>query len=262
MQNKQAKTPWGNPKVGNKVMKATTGTQTEAKKALKQLRIYTLQSLSPGMLQNPKTEALLDSLRTGKRLPAKKDWTIQEESSTKLYRSANGKMGVPMQNIIASLMSAGQSVALKGKKMISTAKSTKLYDFLDFRTEFCEFLECDKDGNVPWTPFMIGGVMHQGANGVAVAITRPRIAHWTLDVPVIYDSEREVSEKSVDQLFEIAGRTIGICDWRPMNKGRFGRFVVKKVTILPIQEEKNTIENVLLTAETASPEILALAGVS
>lgn len=228
---------------------------------MKQLRLYTLKQLSPGMLQNPKSQELLESLRTKKRLPVRTDWTIQEEAGTKLYRSEKGRMGVPMQNIIGALIAAGQHITYKGKKTISTAKSTQVFDFLDFRADFCEFNGCDEQGNIEWAPFMQGGVMHQGSSETAVCITRPRIAHWSLTVPVVFDGDREINEKNVDALFEIAGRKIGLCDWRPTKKGRFGRFVIEKVEVLPIEEEKQVTEHVVYTPETAPKAMLELAGV-
>lgn len=227
---------------------------------MKQLRLYTVKQLSPGMLQNPKSQELLESLRTKKRLPVKTDWTIQEEAGTKLYRSEKGRMGVPMQNIIGALIAAGQYVNSKGKKMVSTAKSTILFDFLDFRADFCEFNGCDENGNIEWKPFMQGGVMHQGSSETAVCITRPRIPQWSLTIPVVFDCDREISDKSVDALFEIAGRKIGLCDWRPTKKGRFGRFVIEKVEILPIEEEKQVTKHVTYTAETAPKAMLELVG--
>ncbi|OHA24553.1 MAG: hypothetical protein A3B11_00135 [Candidatus Taylorbacteria bacterium RIFCSPLOWO2_01_FULL_44_26] len=228
---------------------------------MKQLRQYTVKQLSPGMLQNPKSRELLESLRSKKRLPVRTDWTIEDEAATKLYRSENGKMGVPLQNIIAALIATGQHITYKGKKTISTAKSTIIFDFLEFRTEFCEFNGCDEKGDIPWTPFLQGGVMHQGSSETAVCITRPRIPHWSLTIPVVFDCDREINEKTVDALFEIAGRKIGFSDWRPTKKGRFGRFVIEKVEVLPIEDEKQVIEHITYTAETAPKEMLELAGV-
>jgi hypothetical protein len=228
---------------------------------MKQLRLYTVKQLSPGMLQNPKTLELLESLRSKKRLPVKTDWTIQEEAGTKLYRSENGKMGVPMQNIIGALILAGQHITYKGKKTISTAKSTIIFDFLEFRTDFCEFIGLDEKGNIPWSPFLQGGVMHQGASETAVCITRPRIPQWSLTIPVVFDCDREINEKTVDALFDIAGRKIGLCDWRPVKKGRFGRFVTETVEVLPIEEEKQEVKHILYTSDTASKGMRELAGV-
>ena len=208
------------------------------------LMLFTLRWLSPGMLQNPKSRELLESLRTKKRLPGRTDWTIQEEAGTKLYRSENGRMGVPMQNIIAALIIAGQSITHKGKKTISTAKSTRLFDFLDFRADFCEFNGCDEKGNIEWRPTLLPGVMHQGASETAVAITRPRIPHWSLTIPVVFDPNREISDKNVEALFDIAGRTVGLCDWRPAKKGRFGRFIIEKVERKTLQEQSNVIKRV------------------
>ncbi len=208
------------------------------------LMLFTLRWLSPGMLQNPKSQELLESLRTKKRLPVRTDWTTQEEAGTKLYRSEKGKMGVPMQNIIAALIIAGQGITYKGKKTISTAKSTRLFDFLDFRADFCEFNGCDENGNIEWMPFMQGGVMHQGSSETAVCITRPRIPHWGLTIPVVFDPNREISDKNVEALFDIAGRTVGLCDWRPAKKGRFGRFVIEKVEKKTLHEISNEITRV------------------
>lgn len=233
---------------------------------MKQLRLYTVHQLTPGMLQNPKDEELLLSLRTKKRKLAKTDWTILEEAGTKLYRGESpgkgvpGKMGVPMQNWIATLITAGTHVAYKGKTKISTAKTTILFDFLDFKVDFVPFNGCDENGNIEWKPFIQGGVMHQGSSETAVCITRPRIPHWSMTVPVIFDCDREIAEKTVDALFDIAGRKVGLCDWRPTKKGRFGRFVIDKIEVLPFEEPKQIIEHVQYTPETAPQAMLELAG--
>jgi len=223
---------------------------------MKLIRI-TITNLSPGMLQNPATPELLEALRTKTPIQKKTDWTVQEEAGTKLYRSENGRMGVPMQNIMSAIVLAGQHVK-SGKKFISTAKSTTVFDFLEFVEDFCVFSDCDEKGNVPWTPFPVKGTMHQGANETAVCIVRPRIPHWKLAFTVKFDDKRGVSQDSVEKLVEIAGRKIGLCDWRPAKKGRFGRFVISKVESLFISSEEYPIERVEYTKETAPAELLVL----
>ena len=227
---------------------------------------FTITNLSPGMLQNPATEELLEQLRTGNRPQKKTDWTVEQEASTKLYRSevgvdgSPGKMGVPMQNIMSSVILAGQHVKV-GKKNLSTAKSTTIFDFLEFVEDFCPFKGCDDKGNVSWKPFPVKGTMHNAGSEVAVCITRPRIPQWELSFTVKYDEKRQVPQDAVVKLVETAGRKIGLCDWRPAKKGRFGRFVITKIEVLPVIEKEEKAEEVEYTAATAPKELLELAGV-
>jgi hypothetical protein len=82
-----------------------------------------LVALSPGLLLNPATPELLDALRTKKQVQKRTDWSVEDEAGTKLYRSEEGKMGLPTQNLMSCIINAGQHVK-SGKKSLSTAKST------------------------------------------------------------------------------------------------------------------------------------------
>ena len=54
---------------------------------------------------------------------------------------------------------------------------------------------------------------------------RPMFQNWKADFEVTF--EEEAIEVSVmKELFDIAGRVVGIGDWRPAKKGRFGKFQV------------------------------------
>src|SRR3989338_6308368 len=93
---------------------------------------FTVKSLSPGMLQDPSNEELLNNLRLGNRPQKRTDWSVEDECATKLYRSVETKrMGIPIHCLIACLVNAGRHVK-SGKKQISTAESTTLFDFLEF----------------------------------------------------------------------------------------------------------------------------------
>src|SRR3990167_2616422 len=218
---------------------------------------FTITNLSPCMLQNPATPELLEALRTKTPIQKKTDWTVGEEAVTKLYRSENGRMGVPTQNIMSAIVLAGQHVK-SGKKNVSNAKSTTVFDFLEFVEDFCVFADLDANGNVLWSPFPVKGTMHQGASETAVCIVRPRIPHWKLTFAVKFDDKRGISQDTVETLVEVAGRKIGLCDWRPAKKGRFGRFVISKVESLFISSEEDPIERVEYTTGNAPAELLAL----
>lgn len=222
---------------------------------------FTVKSLSPGMLQDPSTEQLLNDLRLGNRPQKRVDWSVEDECATKLYRSPEtGRMGLPIHCLIACLVNAGRHVKF-GKKQISTAESTTLFDFLEFPEGFCEFLDCDDKGNVPWKPFLSKGNLKNKGTKTAVCLTRPRISHWRMQFSVIYDDLRGVTEDTVMKLVETAGRKVGLGNWRPDTKGRFGRFAIEKVETLPIKKEELEIEMVNYTDEDAPEELLELVAV-
>ena len=229
---------------------------------------FHLKNLSPGMLQNPGNDPdFLDTVLRQKQPSQKRtDWTVQEEAGTKLYRSESeaddspSKMGFPMQNLIACLVGAGRYVK-SGKNQISTAKSTTLFEFLDFPEDFCVFKDVDKDGNIPYYGFLAKGNLDSGGKKVAVAITRPRIPHWETSFTVRLDTKRGVSRDTVVALVETAGRKIGLCDWNPIHRGRFGRFVISKMEILPVKDAKVEIPVVEYEAADAPVELRELAGV-
>jgi hypothetical protein len=53
---------------------------------------------------------------------------------------------------------------------------------------------------------------------------RPMFREWSIEFDYAYD-ETELDEQSVITAAEIAGRLVGLCDYRP----RFGRFDVEVV---------------------------------
>jgi len=218
---------------------------------------FTLVALSPGLLLNPATPELLDALRTKKQVQKRTDWSVGDEAGTKLYRSEEGKMGLPTQNLMSCIINAGQHVK-SGKKSLSTAKSTQIFDFLEFVDDFCVFLDLDEKGNVPWKPFLVKGTMHAAGKETAVCITRPRISKWRIAFSVKFDDKREVDHSTLVKLVEIAGRKIGLCDWRPQKKGRFGRFVIEKVETLPLKEEKQDVQMVEYTDANAPADLKEL----
>lgn len=235
---------------------------------MKLIRFH-IKSLSPGVLTNPATAELLESLRTKKPVQKKTDITLQDDAAAKVYRSEAGvdgtvgKMGFPMQNIMSCMVLAGRLVK-SGKSALSTAKDTKIFGFLEFVEEFCPFKNCDENGNVAWSPFPVKGTMHNGASEVAVCINRPRIPHWELSFSVKFDEKRGVDESTLVKLVELAGRQVGLGDWRPAKRGRFGRFVITKMEVLDakvVEEKMDVVRYEGELAVNAPDDLKALAAV-
>lgn len=174
----------------------------------------TLGSISP-LLMNPMTDEVLEGIRTKTSPPKRTDWTREEEASTKLYRD-NGSIGIPSLNLFACLVEAGRLVKVNGKQ-ISTASSTTLPSFLSIEEFFLPF-----KGNPKWVADLRRGTNEKGQ---AVPIVRPRFDNWKIDATLEID-EKEVNEDTVRTLMDIAGKKVGLCDFRPNKKGPFGRFML------------------------------------
>jgi len=54
---------------------------------------------------------------------------------------------------------------------------------------------------------------------------RPMFKNWSINFEVVFDNET-IEVPVMKEIFEIAGRTVGVGDWRPAKKGRFGKFQV------------------------------------
>lgn len=177
--------------------------------------LATLGGISP-LLMNPMTDEVLEGIRTKTSPPKRTDWSREEEAKTKLYRDDDGAIGIPSLNLFACLAEAGRQVKVNAKQ-ISTASSTLLPSFLSIEGFFLPF-----KGDPPWVADMRRGTNEKGQ---AVPIVRPRFNIWEFDVTFEID-ETEVNEDTVRKLVDIAGKKIGLCDFRPNKKGPFGRFMV------------------------------------
>lgn len=169
---------------------------------------------------------VLENIRTGTKAAktAKSaKGTQREEASTKVYETNKGLPYIPSENLFSCLVAAGQSVRLDGKRQVSTAKSTVLPSFLTLEDPY--ILLVDPNGKpAKWDPDLRQGRNPNG--GEAVAICRPRFDAWAFTVHCEIDTA-EVGENLIRELWDKAGRRIGLGDFRPHRRGLFGQFVVE-----------------------------------
>jgi len=144
--------------------------------------------------------------------------TPQEIASKKLYE-LDGKIYTPATHLQGALIEAGK---FKKKLGRGTAKAnySKACGFA-VEIEPFEIIHKIQD----WEVFSIQAVnpTTRGRN----LLHRPMLRNWKLDFQVIFD-EDEIEPEIMKELFDIAGRKVGIGDWRPAKKGRFGKFQVIK----------------------------------
>ncbi len=193
------------------------------------VRIHaTAKSLSPGLLFDPMTERILLGIKSPEhRLPKDTVTPLAEICEAKVPRTADGKYGVPTQYLFSCLMGGGRHVlsGIVPKQKISTADSSLLPAIIssmavkdgDPDDDVLAFATCSEI-----RPTMMAG---RNDAGKATVIERPRFTHWTLDLVVEADTT-DVHPDRIKEVFEKAGRFVGLGAWRPACKGRFGRFVI------------------------------------
>jgi len=185
----------------------------------------TCRGVTP-LLMNRIPPETLEQVRTKAKKPktAQRPAVPRDEAIPKLYVTAEGAPYIPTENLLSCLVAAGQSVRLDGKRQVSTAKSTVLPAFLSLEERFLPlFVHGNGDESPEWEVDMRPGRNPNG--GELVCLVRPRFDQWAFRVTATVDLD-EVGINIARDLFDIAGKRIGLGDFRPSRKGLYGKFQV------------------------------------
>lgn len=183
----------------------------------------TCTGISP-LLMNPFQKEVGEAIRTQIKLPQKTDQTHEEEAAKKLCLDENRRIVIPVDNIYACLLNAGASDAIVGKKNKLTVKSggSLIPSRIIFHGQHV-LLTNGNGGEPQWVADTRRTVNPQ--TGGANFTTRPCFVKWGFTVIITIRTDR-ITEKIVRRLFDVAGEEIGLGDWRPAKKGRYGMFLV------------------------------------
>ena len=170
----------------------------------------TIQGISPLLINRP--SMLIGDISKDKK-PQSDD--VEGMAKIKLYLTNKGKLYQPSTHLSGSLIEAG-----KHKKVVGKGKSTysKICGYA-VQIEPYEIEHKKQD----WDIFSCLAVnpSTKGRN----PLHRPRLKDWELTFKVVFD-ETEIAPSIMKELFDIAGRIVGIGDWRPAKKGHYGKFQV------------------------------------
>lgn len=141
----------------------------------------------------------------------------EDEFRDKLYviDAEHHIYGFPAAGVKKALVSAGGRFADEQMTVLRGAVSI-LGDILAIETDGAE-------------PVMRSDpVRLAGPGRVASVAYRPGFWPWRIRVPVVFNTS-VIGEAQVVNLFNIAGFSVGIGDWRPERSGTFGQFQVQSV---------------------------------
>jgi formyltetrahydrofolate synthetase len=141
--------------------------------------------------------------------------TPLEDAEGKLYVDDKGVPVVPADNLLAAIIAAGIYIKV-GKRQLSTRDTTIVTSFLSIPELFLPIRS--KEG---WRVDS-RGIVNQSTKGRHMC-NRPIFDDWQLDFTLDVDL-KEVTEKTVRELIDRAGRQIGVGVMRPQRKGRYGQW--------------------------------------
>ncbi len=138
----------------------------------------------------------------------------EKEAYKKLYTTDKGKIYQPSDHIEGALVQAGKKLRVKG-----AGKSTysKLFGSMVNIPVF-QIEHVIQDFDIFSKP-----VVNPSTKG-RIMCHRPKFDKWVLRFPIEF--EDEIVPEVILEALTIAGKYVGIGDWRPDKKGKFGKFQV------------------------------------
>lgn len=141
----------------------------------------------------------------------------RQQAEAKLYTDSKGRPVVPGVNLMRSIVNAGSFIK-SGKSKLSTQRSSLVPAGVSVQE-----IELPIGPSAKWEVDSRSVVIP--STGGRIMAHRPRFDEWRLSFSLEID-ETLFSEALVRELVDIAGKRIGLGDFRPERKGPFGRFRV------------------------------------
>lgn len=186
-----------------------------------QVRI-TVEGTTP-LLMNKFTDAAQLKASSGSGVTTVGDkGTTREQAERKLYVE-NEEIGIPQPNLLRCLIDAGKWLKA-GRSKVTTQKTSMIPACVDIAGVFLPLTHGGWE--VDTRPVRIP------ATGGRILAHRPSFEKWALDFEVTLDTDI-LGKGMFRELVDIAGKRIGLGDFRPDCKGPFGKFVVTKWDEIP-----------------------------
>ena len=179
------------------------------------MRTYniTITGITPLLMNRPSQLEISDKSKDVKR----ETKNPKEICEGKLYSDAEERIYLPSTWFRGALVEAGKQKKMGGKgsskatysKAVGSSVSIEPFEILLKKPS--------------WEVFSILAVnpTTRGRN----ILHRPQFKKWEVDMQVVFE-EDQIEPSVMKELFDIAGKMVGVGDWRPAKKGMFGKFQV------------------------------------
>ena len=187
-----------------------------------------VKGVTPLMMHNP--AQLMQSAGRGQRTGAKSVPLPEHEAELGTYRMADGTFCVPAEAVRNAIIAASAQFVVKGRKTWKTRVAPAVWVV---PRDWIPLLEADEAR--PLTEYVVD-VRRCVLTGVtgrpAVMRARPRFDTWGLQFKIEYDTsmfpDSVEAEEALYKILELAGREVGILEYRPSKGGWYGRFVIEE----------------------------------
>lgn len=171
----------------------------------------TIEGVTP-LLQNRFLEAQLEG---GSKKKTGAERALDPHA--KLYVLPDGTIYQPAVCITRCLVDAGKNFQIKGKRKATYSKL--------FGSSIAVEPDAIPHKNQKWIPFSISAVnpMTKGR----MMVVRPMFQEWKLSF-ALQVLDEGITMEVVKEALDYAGMYVGIGDWRPEKKGKYGKFIVTK----------------------------------
>jgi len=171
-----------------------------------------IEGTSPLLMNRPNQLDIGDKSKTSKR----ETQTPKEIAEGKVYFDSEENIYLPATWFQGAIVEAGKKKKMMGKGSAKATYSKVCGSSVEINPFEIELKE-------KWEVFSILAVnpTTKGKN----VLHRPLFKKWKVDFEVTFDEE-DIEVPVMKEIFDIAGRSVGVGDWRPSKKGRFGKFQV------------------------------------
>jgi hypothetical protein len=186
----------------------------------------TIKGLTPLLMNKPSllmSEVDPKKAKEGKGMNTK---SPLEQAKDKLYE-LEGVLYQPETHLRGCLIEVGKNFSIKGKGKSTYSK------VIGYSVEINPMeIEHKKK---KWEVYSVLAVnpTTRGRN----PIHRPMLRDWELDFTITFD-ESVIHPDVMKEMLDTAGRIVGIGDWRPNKKGRFGKFEVTRWEVQKTKTKK------------------------
>jgi hypothetical protein len=178
------------------------------------IRTFRVTGKSPLLMNNGAAMRPADNTA----VKTKKIPTPEEEAAAKVYKLDSGELYLPAIAFRSSLL--GGCIGRKiGKRAAKTYVSAGVFSVQT------ECILTDPPTNKPITEYHIN-TMRAVVQRNGVLRSRPEITEWQVDVQLEIDRDF-LTPETVLELFNLAGKLVGIGDYRPEKTGPYGRYTVE-----------------------------------